>query len=256
MCAQDNALNLNHQKTKYRALDDWFATPQGQHVAALFAARLALVSEQVHGSRVLQLGVCGNNSWLQELNLHWQCVASPCLDAAHASLITALNTLPFARSSMDCVVAPFAMEAFGWQTNPLDEIDRILAPMGHVIFFGIQPFSWWGLAVRLGYLYELGVHATALVSPLLLQQSLLRRGYRQCSLDSLYYMPPLRDKAWIQRLAFLNEMGKMLTITPAGFYCLIMQKYQVCPPNAMRRAKARRTITANPTPVWARLNPN
>jgi hypothetical protein len=255
MRVQDNALNLNQQKTKYRALDDWFLTPQGRDVGASFAARLALVSEYVQGSRVLQLGACGHNAWLQELHLRRQWVASPCLDA-DASVITALNALPLDRRCVDCVVAPFALEAFGWDKNPLDEIDRILSPMGHVIFLGINPLSLWGLALRLGYLHDLGVHATALVSPLLLQQSLLRRGYRQCRLESFYYIPPLYNNAWIKRLAFLNEMGKMLALTPAGFYCLIMQKYQVCPPNAMRRAKARRSIALSPTPAWARLNPN
>lgn len=247
-------MSLNNQKTKYRALDDWFNTPQGLHVSDLFTARVSSLPELAQGSILLQLGSCGENSWLNGLNYKREWIASPCLDAQHAHFITSLNVLPLNRNSVDCVIAPFVLEAFGWHKSPLDELDRILRPMGHVIFLGINPFSLWGLALQLGFVSMFATQHVTLISPFFLQQSLLRRGYRQCSFDSFYYIPPVAREEWIKRLAFLNEMGKMFAVTPAGFYCLIMQKIRYCSPNLVQRAGARRTITLNPEPAWANRN--
>ncbi len=242
---------MNLQKIKYRALDDWFLTPQGVHVADSFAACLAVQRDVLQGTTLLQLGDGGKNIWLDLLDFRRKWIVSPCLDAPQQVVISALNALPFERNSLDCVLALFALEAFGWDKNPVDEMDRILKPMGHAVFFGINPFSLWGLAGRLGFASCLGMRDIALISPFFLQQSLLRRGYRQCYFESFYYIPPVREAESINRLAFLNEMGKMISLNPAGFYCLIMQKYQKCRPKVLRRTNARRNTSLTIEPAWA-----
>ena len=45
--------------------------------------------------------------------------------------------------------------------------------------------------------------------------------------------PPVTNKTLINHLEFLNQMGKMIWPFPAGFYCLIMQKYQPVGPTAL-----------------------
>ena len=49
-------LLLDEQANKYRALDNWFITPQGNRVAHAFAAEIMHVSEQFSGEILLQLG--------------------------------------------------------------------------------------------------------------------------------------------------------------------------------------------------------
>ncbi len=244
-------MSLDDQKTKYRALDDWFRTAQGFDIGQACAARLARLPDDCCGNALLQLGSGGENSWLPALNFRRQWMISPCLSVSSPAVVSSLNALPLNRNSVDGVLALFSMEALGWEKNPLDEIDRILAPMGHVIVVGINPFSLWGLALRLGLINCFGGQAATLISPLYLQQSLLRRGYRQRCFDSFYYLPPLRHEQWIKRLAFLNEMGKMVAPSPAGFYCLTMQKYQTCRPNLVRLATTRRNLTLAQEPAWA-----
>lgn len=51
-----------------------------------------------------------------------------------STIITSYTQLPLDRNSIDCVIVPFAMEAFSHQKNPIDEIDRVLKPMGYAIF--------------------------------------------------------------------------------------------------------------------------
>ena len=148
-----------------------------------------------------------------------------------SSLIGSLTMLPIERDSIDCVIAPLSLEAFTQGKNPIDEIDRVLKPMGHVIFLGINPISFWGVSLLLRRLNCFGQSSTTLTSALTLKRIMLPRGYVQCALSSFYYIPPVTSEFLIEKLEFLNEMGKMISPFPAGFYCFIAQKYQYIAPS-------------------------
>ena len=226
-------MTLDDQLQKYQALDHWFKTPQGIYVAKAFASELAAVSDCFSGKKLLQLGQCGDNLWLPALNFRHQWVVTPDKDAHNQTLAASLNVLPFERSSMDCVVAPLTLDAFGLNKNPMDEIDRVLKPMGYAVFFGVNPWSFWGASLRWGRLPCFGGVAGVPMSSLTLKHSLLQRGYSQCLLRTFYYIPPVKNKSLIQKLAFFNEMGKMIWPFPAGFYCFIAQKYQPATPSLL-----------------------
>jgi hypothetical protein len=233
-------LSLDEQKNKYRALNDWFTTPLGGRVGEAMAHELMAVSHLLQGTTLLQLGVCGESQWLSSLTYRRKWLLTPCADAPEASLIASPNGLPLDRNSVDCIVAPFTMEAFKRDKNPLDEIDRVLNPMGYAVFFGVNPFSLWGGALYTGLLDCFGSNPAMLMSSLVLKQALLSRGYRQCKLSMFYYIPPVKQEFLLENFSFLNEMGKMIAPCPAGFYCLIVQKIQRSPPTLLQRAKRRR----------------
>lgn len=217
---------LEEQVIKYHALDAWFQTPQGLRVAQAFTSELATVSEFLQGKQLVQLGSCGDNAWLSSLHFRHQWLLTPCETALKATIFTSLTSLPLERNSVDCVIAPLTLEAFGLEKSPLDEIDRILKPMGYVIFFGINPLSFWGAGLRFHFIRCFGQTRSVVTSSLLLKHGMLSRGYTQCLLKSFYYIPPVTHKNAIKRLEFFNEMGKMIWPFPAGFYCFIVQKYQ------------------------------
>ena len=222
---------MDEQANKYRSLDEWFLSPQGHHVARAFAAELMQIIGEFSGLNLLQLGSCGDNIWLPSLKFRHQWLASPCIIPKKSSLISSFTLLPLERDSIDCVIAPFTFEVFGGAKNPIDEIDRILKPMGYAIFLGVNPISFWGAAIRGGYLACSGLASGTLTSSLTIKRAMLERGYRQCALTSFYYIPPVKSEAMIKRLEFFNEMGKMIWPFPAAFYCFIVQKYEPCHPS-------------------------
>jgi hypothetical protein len=235
-------LSLNEQKNKYRALDDWFNSPQGCHVSKEMSQQLSVVQDILSGVTLLQLGVCGAHPWLDVLDFRRKWLLTPCIDVPDATFITSLKRLPLERNSVDCVIAPLTIEAFERDKNPLDEIDRVLKPMGHAVFFGINPLSLWGLSLKSHHLACFGDYKATLTSSIFLKQALLMRGYRQCLLETFYYIPPVKRASWIHHLTFLNEMGKMIAPCPAGFYCLVVQKYQHVSPTLLQRSKKQRFI--------------
>lgn len=224
---------LDEQATKYSALDEWFKTPQGIRVADAFLSELKPVSEFFSGKRLIQLGSCGGNDWLSALHFRQKWLLSPCEVSSRVAIVTSLTSLPIERNSIDCVIAPLTLEAFGYDKNPLDEIDRILKPMGYVVFFGINPVSFWGAALRFHGLKCFSDTTSSLNSSLSLKHAMIARGYTQCLLRSFYYIPPVTNKKLIHHLEFLNEMGKMIWPFPAGFYCFIVQKYQPANPSLL-----------------------
>ena len=102
-----------------------------------------------------------------------------------------------------------------------------------MLFFWINPFSFWGAAMRFHRLACFGPAIGTLTSAFAIKRTMLQRGYRQCSFTSFYYIPPVDREFFIRHLAFFNEMGKMLWPFPAGFYCLVVQKYQHCSPSLL-----------------------
>lgn len=226
-------LAFNEQASKYRSLNNWFKTPPGVWVARAFKAELSHVHDELYGERLLQIGNCGDNLWLESLRYQHKWIVNPCRSALKETCVTSLTALPLDRSSVDCIIAPLTMEAFAQDDNPIEEMDRVLKPMGYIIFFGINPWSFWGLALRSKYISCFSSDKVNLTSSFSIRRTMLYRGYRQCLHNSFYYIPPVMRESLLQKLEFFNEMGKMFWPFPAGFYCLIMQKYQICPPSLL-----------------------
>ena len=218
-------MSLIEQKAKFHTLDDWFLTPQGLNVAQAFLAELTPIQDLFHGETLLQLGSCGENSLYSKFRYPHKWIGAPYLSAKTA-LITQLNRLPLDRDSVNCVIAPLTLEAFINKETLIDEIDRVLKPLGYVIFFGVNPFSLWGLWLRIANNTCFGNIQTKPKSVLSIKRAMTHRGYVQCHLSTFYYIPPIINKHWIEKFEILNEVGKMISPMPSGFYCFVVQKQQ------------------------------
>lgn len=222
---------VEEQIKYYRSLNKWFQTPLGNYLAQEFYNELKRFDRYLEGDILLQLGHCGDNIWLPELNFkrHW--VASPFALNHKSQLLCAFDQLPFSRNSLDCILAPLTIEPFKNSLSLLDEIDRVLKPMGYVIFLSLNPWSLWGLTMRAGMLHCYHNSDIKMRSAYRINRILQQRGYKQCSLTSLCYIPPINNSLMINKMTFIDEMGRMLWPFPAGYYCYIAQKHEVIMPN-------------------------
>jgi hypothetical protein len=212
----------------FAALHDWFLSPQGQDIVRACAAELQTAPIQFRGKYGLQIGACGKHSFLDDLHYQTKWLFSPEMLAQKHSVIGSVHAMPFERESMDCIIAPMTLEICGHEKMPLDEFDRILKPMGYVVFFGINLWSFWGIALRWGHLAKFAHSPAMLSSSLAVKHAMRARGYTQCFFSSFYYLPPVKHEYWLRKLEFLNQMSKMVWPYPAGFYCLVLQKYDPC----------------------------
>ncbi|MBA2711779.1 MAG: methyltransferase domain-containing protein [Tatlockia sp.] len=223
---------FDEQKSRFQALDNWFNTHQGLAIADFFTNEISHVNGFLHGETLLQLGSCGKNPWLQSFHYIHKWLAT-FYQTSSTTFLSAYNQLPIDRDSVDCIIAPLVLDAYKLSRSPIDEIDRVLKPMGYVIFFGINPFSLWGLHLRMQEESCYGPLKARAKSIFSVQRAMVHRGYVQSYLSSFYYIPPVSSKEWLDKLEILNELGKMISPCPAGFYCLIMQKQQEITPNLL-----------------------
>lgn len=221
---------IEQQTKRYNKLNTWFQTPLGLFVAEEFTLQLELVTDFLNGETLLQLGAGGNNPWLNALNFKHKWLAAPDITTKNISIQCSLAQLPLNRNSIDCIIAPLSLEAFSNGFSLIDEIDRVLKPMGFVIFLCINPWSLWGGAMKCGMLSCYGDRKIKMRSPFNLNRIFIQRGYRQCSLSNFCYIPPVNSKSLIKKLTFFDEVGKMLWPFPSGFYCYIAQKYEYISP--------------------------
>lgn len=218
----------------FQALNRWFLSPQGKAVSFAFEEQLMELKtsllDGMRGTRLLQLGACGHQPWLSLFQHTDKWIVSPSkvpgLSSSAVHYVLGLpRYLPFESASVDCIISPLALEACDWSHHPIDELDRVLKPMGYLIFFGVNALSLWGLYLRLGKLPYIPKSLMRPVSVFRLKQTLFHCGYSLCHLAPFYYVPPVMSMEWIKRLEIFNELGKMISLCPSGFYCMIVQKY-------------------------------
>lgn len=214
-------------------LRHWFCGTQGLAVSKTFVHTLKPFQEILHGENVLQLGSFENHILLDALMYQHKWDVSPSVLSSESSLYADFRRLPFEKHSMDAILSPLSLNIFDAACWPLDELDYILKPMGYMVIFTINPYSLWGWALKLGLLPCFSGHRHAAMPIFKLKKALEHRGYTQFHLEYFYYLPPLKNPIWLQYLSFLNQMGKMLPISPASFYLLIIQKYEPPFPDLM-----------------------
>lgn len=210
----------------FQALDNWFYSPQGLWAGKRLVEVLAPFVKTLQGTALLQMGPCGTNPWLETLHFSHKWIASPWYDSQPNHLVTSLTQIPLARDSLDCILAPFTLETFADNSALLDEMDRILKPMGHLVIFGLNPLSMWGLGSKLGLLTGFSPNQLHLHSSFSLNRACIARGLQQILLTNVGHIPPVRSSTCIRNLFFMDEIGKMIWPFPANFYCYIAQKYE------------------------------
>jgi hypothetical protein len=219
-------MSIKKQIQIYQSIDNWFYSPQGLWAGKLLIEALTPFIDILRGHTMLQIGQCGTNPWLQSLQFAHKWIASPYSSNQPNHLISSLSQLPLERDSIDCILAPLTMESFVNNATILDEMDRILKPMGYLIVFGLNPFSMWGLGSKLGLVTGFTPNMLHLHFSFHLNRACIARGFQQLQLANFGYIPPVRSQTCIKNLFFMDEIGKMIWPFPANFYCYIAQKYE------------------------------
>lgn len=212
------------QINRFESLDQWFYSPMGQYVSKAIHAELMPLKQCLKGECLVQLGSCAYNAWLSGFRYRRQWLFTPVKHPGKMSCRTLLHSLPIARESIDCIVAPLTIDAFEAKGSVLDELDRILKPMGYVVFISINPLSLWGLWLKMSKNNCFGVHKGFPHSDLAMKRVMMLRGYTQVHYNAFYFIPPVRQQQLLSALEFFNQIGKMISPLPSAFYCLVMQK--------------------------------
>jgi SAM-dependent methyltransferase len=127
-----------------RALHEWFATPAGQDLAERETRLLTRRLAGLYARRVLQIGAYGNGHSPALFGNVRQWVADDWPDGP-IDLEADSRVIPLASGSVDVVVLVHQLEFSRAPHQVIREAGRVLAPEGHLLIIGFNPYSLWGL---------------------------------------------------------------------------------------------------------------
>ena len=131
------------------------------------------------------------------------------------------EALPFERRSIDLVVL-FHVLDFGKDPGGiLREVSEVLAPEGHLVILGLNPFGIWGIC-RLLRFHKNIMPWTANYFPLTRVQDWINLlGFVTVGGTMYFYRPPVNNESILRRLKFMESAGRRWWPALSGAYILV-----------------------------------
>lgn len=123
---------------------DWLNTRTGRALLREESARVRPALEGIFGDQYLQIGTWGRDEFPQFARTKRAAVVGTDADVG-ADIVMAPNCLGIANDSIDVVLLPHILEAHEDPHGVLRELNRVLRSDGHIVIFGFNPVSFWGL---------------------------------------------------------------------------------------------------------------
>ena len=197
---------------------DWLASPPGRYILDWEQGQFDAAVADVFGFYALQCGLpqldcLRANRMPSRVHARFLDDVADQLDAPDASVTTVrlahFEELPFDSQSLDLVVLPHVLEFAQDPHQVLREVERVLRPEGRLIVSGMNPVSLWGARQvafrRLSqpFLPRQG----GFIGPPRLRDWLKLLGFELDRGRYGCYRPPCRTQQWLDRTAFMENMG-------------------------------------------------
>lgn len=128
--------------------------------------------------------------------------------------------LPVATDSVDAVLLQHTLDFCADPHQVLREADRVLIPEGRLIVLGFNPWSLWGLGRLIGKRSGRVPWCGRFLSQYRVQDWLALLGFDMERAESLMFLPPLRQRMLMERLRFLERLGKNWWPLLSGVYMI------------------------------------
>lgn len=234
-------------------MGSWLQTPPGRYLLDWEQDRLDHAVADVFGYHALQIGL-PQIEGLRANRMPHRWVATDTLYTPEAlplppqrdsqistlpppepiSLHSEYDALPFPSASIDLVVLPHALELARDPHETLREVERVLVPEGRVVIAGFNPASLWGLRQRMGHMKRgLGLGRDQRMylpsSGDFIGYWRLRDWLRLLSFEVEMgrfgcWRPPLKSEAWLQRFAWMDDVGDRWWPVLGSVYFLVAVK--------------------------------
>jgi len=210
-----------------RRLCEWFDTPLGRSLQATEAHRLRAVLPHLYGTVALQLGHIGRHDLMEGVVAPTRILLD--VPDTHgfnnvAPVHGVADALPFETRSVDLVLLPHTLEFSPDPHQVLREVQRVLAPEGHVVILGFNPFSLWGLWRLFAHKHGRAPWCGQFLHLARVKDWLALLEFSPTQGKMLYYRPPLTNERVMERLFLLEKAGDRWWPMAAGVYLLVAKK--------------------------------
>jgi SAM-dependent methyltransferase len=193
---------MPNSKVIANSLSEWFATEQGGYVLAREQAYFDESVSDLFGYNALQLGL-PKQDFLHNSRMPLRFTAG---NSASNDVRVCCSELPFDGDSLDLVLLPHVLE---FAENPhqiIREVERVLMPEGNLLISGFNPFSLWGMHRALGRRHGYPWSGQFITLPRM-KDWLALLGFEVVDVHFAAYAPPVRQRKWLERAAFMEKAG-------------------------------------------------
>jgi SAM-dependent methyltransferase len=223
-----NTINTRPRRLTVRQrLKQWFARPLGQHLLNQEQAELEKIIPDLFGYHLMQIGLLHDDRLFNSTRIGHRFIMQIDKEGQlqkTAALECAADSLAIAPDSVDVVVLPHVLE---FSANPhkiLREIERILIGEGHLIIIGFNPWSFYGLwRVLLAWRDE-PPWSGHFFSYHRIRDWFTLLDFELVRLERICYRPPIQNVKLMQKLDFLEKLGKYCWSIFGGIYIVEVQK--------------------------------
>lgn len=228
------------------SLRDWYRRPLGQLLCSAETGALAEQLPQLFGYHLLVVDPPWETCSLDDSRIpHHIIQRVQANDGDRPGMMGHTDAWPITTDTLDAIVLPHSLELSHDPHQVLREADRCLIPDGHVVIFGFNPRSLWGVRRFLSRGAGRIPWGMRFISMSRVIDWLKLLGFDTLHSRYLLHRPPLQNIRLLERLGFLEPAagnGRMLL---AGAYMLVARKRTVI----MTPIKATRNTRAQLFPV-------
>jgi SAM-dependent methyltransferase len=238
---------LNLESCQQEQLQNWFASDLGRLLAEQEADCLNARVATLFGYHVVQLGLpCRDQDLLKMSPARNRVILANGEVGSGIDLQADCHRLPLASDSVDGLVLPHTLDFAADPHQVLREAERILIPEGKVLLSGFNPWSQWGLWRLLRLRSATIPWCGHFFSSKRIQDWFSLLGFELEEVVYLHYRPPVSNSPIMQRLAFMEKLGKRIYPLFGGVYVILAVKREVTmtPLRAKWRVKKRVMPTA------------
>jgi SAM-dependent methyltransferase len=221
------------------ALAAWYQTPLGRALADVESAEIQALLPQLFGCQMIQMGALRVDEVFRTRGvLHTTVVNSGGLISAEQGGVVCAQweSLPLCMEIAEAVLALHTMDLAQDPYEALREIDRVLAPGGHVVLVGFNPYSLWGLVRALFWRRRDAPWSGHFFAASRVKDWLRLLNYHCVSMRSVFLRPPVRGERMLERLACCERWSQRLNWRWFGASYVILARKR---PLAARPVKPR-----------------
>lgn len=242
-----NRSNQNWNLSAMQLLRRWFTGPLGKTLLEYEQLKVNQALTDLFGYHILQLGCLHGDAFIKASRISHKIILKFEADGndCQADFISTGDSLALASDEMDVVFMPHVLE---YTANPhklLREVERVLISEGHVVIIGFNPWSLWGLWRILLVWREIPPWHGHFYGLARLKDWLSLLDFELLEVERFFFRPPIKSIRVMDKLGFLEKLGKHCWSFFGGTYIIIAKK-RVIPltPIRMRWRDKRRVINS------------
>lgn len=207
----------------------WFKAYPGEMLRAQDNQCLQEILPTLFGYHLLKVGHCEDVEVLSaskiphRVVMDWR-VEHPEIKSQVTCLCASPEAMPFSADSLDVVILSRNLEFSANPHQVLREVDRCLIPEGHVVIVCFNPLGMWSILRWLLSWRERPPWCGRFIRPSRLRDWLQLLGFDVIETRFYFYRPPLANKAIMEKLGFLENLGRHWWPILSGSYIMVAKK--------------------------------